>query len=374
MSPDFYQVAGRRLNWDLSDYHPLLGNRAENYEGRGGYLPGQAPGDAVMRPSIDYRQVTEIREALDGNFLVVLADGDTRGEGGALGIFNRSVGPFEAGRDDPAFVRSLTVLPGPSGRAGDPGGAYRSPFPLPDGRILAAYAAGVDVGATAPVSYDLVVVEPRTGARTPLVSGAGSQVEAVLAYARPPPHPFVLADTGSRGATEDEAVIHYPDLPFLATILDSNNRRGRSPESLRTATEVRLFAEAPPPAECTSPSHPSCAGAFVGAEQVYESRIELGRVPVHADGSVYFRAPARRAHYFELADADGNVLFRYREEYQYGPFEVIGIGVPQASFNSMCATCHGADSGRELDVAVRPDAVTSASSTEARALAPPAPQ
>ena len=327
-----------------------------------------------MRPSIGYRQITEVREALDGNFLVVLADGDTRGEGGALGVFNRSVGPFEAGRDDPGFVRSLTVLAGPSGRAGDPAGAYRSPFPLPDGRMLASYADGVDLGGTTPVNYDLVVVDPRTGARTPLVSGSGSLVEAVLGYARPPPHPFVLADTGTGGATVDQAVIHYPDLPFLATLLDSNNRRGRSPDSLRTAVSLRLFAQAPPPPECTSPTHPSCAGAFVGPEQVYESRVELGNVPVRADGSVYMRAPAGRAHYFELADGDGNVLFRYREEYQYGPAEVIGVGVPQASFDSMCGTCHGSISGRELDVAIRPDAVTTASSTEARAQAPQAPQ
>ncbi len=374
MSADFYQVAGRRLNWDLSDYHPLLGNRSENYEGRGGYLPGQVPPDAVMRPSIGYRQITEVREALDGNFLVVLADGDTRGEGGALGIFNRSVGPFEAGRDDPGFVRSLTVLSGASGRAGDAGGAYRSPFPLPDGRILAAYAAGADVGASAPVDYDLVIVDPRSGARTPLVTGGGSQVEAVLAYARPPPHPLVLAETGTGGATAEQAIIHYPDLPFLATVLDSNNRRGRAPDSLRAATALRLFAEQPPPPECTSPTHPSCAGAFAGPEQVYESRVELGTVPVHADGSVYMRAPAGRAHYFELVDGDGNVLFRYREEYQYGPREVIGIGVPQGSFDSMCATCHGSVSGRELDIAIRPDAVTTASSTEARAQAPQAPQ
>ena len=65
-----------------------------------------------------YDQATEIREAMDGDFLVVLADSGTFGEGGALGIFNRSIGPFEQGRSDLAFVQSLRVLPGPTGRRG----------------------------------------------------------------------------------------------------------------------------------------------------------------------------------------------------------------------------------------------------------------
>jgi len=369
-SSDFYQICGRRLNWDLTDYHPLLANRLQNYQGRGGYLPGQVPADAIMRPSIGYQQATEIRQALDGNFLVVLADRDTYGGGGALGLFNRSVGPFEQGRSDPSFVRSLSLLPGPSGRAGDASGAYRSPFPLPDGSVLASYAAGADVGSAAPIDYDVVVVDRHTGERRPLIGGAGSQVEAVLAYPRPPPHVLTLPATGSRGATPDSALVHFPDLPLLATILDSNNRRGRAVDSLRAAVRVRFFAEDPPPLTCDSPANPACAPSMSGSEGVYESRRELGSVPIESDGSVYARVPARQPLFFELVDRDDNVMFRLREEFEFGPSEVIGIGVPEHSFNSMCAGCHGSVSGRELDIAVRPDAVTTASATVARSHEP----
>ncbi len=365
-STDFYQVCGRRINWDLSDYHPLLGNRTENYQGRGGYLPGQEPPDAIMRPSIGYGQVTEIRQGLDGNFMFILADRDTYGEGGALGTFNRSIGPFEAGRSDAAFVPSLSVLSGPSGRSGDNSGAYRSPFPLPDGLILASYAATADVGQTAPVDYDLVIVDPHNGSRTPLLAGPGSQVEAVLAYARPPANVLRLADTGKYGTTENEALVHFPDLPLLSTILDSNNRRGRDVASLRDATRVRFFAHAPPPADCVTADHASCASNMTGSEGVFESRIELGSAPVNSDGSVMAKVPARVPFFFELLDDNDNVLFRVREEFQFGPYEVIGIGVPEGSFDTMCAGCHGSVSGSELDVAVKPDAVTQASATLAK--------
>lgn len=371
---DFYQISGRRLNWDLSDYHPLLANRARNFQGRGGYLPGQEPPDVVMLPSVDYEQVTEIRQRLDGNFVVVFADRDARGEGGALGLFNRSIGPMEVGRDDPAFVPSLTMLPGPTGRAGDASGAYRSPFPLPNGDILASYAAGVDVGSGAPVDYDLVIVDPFTGARTPLLSAPGSQVEAVLVYARPPPKPKTLPETGTEGVDATMALVHFPDLPLLSTILDSNNRRGRSVESLRTATEVRFFAHDPPPSDCTSPTSASCSGSMAGPEMVYEARRELGSVALHSDGSTRAWVPAGEPLLFELLDGDGNVLFRLREEFQFGPNENIGIGVPEGSFDTMCAGCHGSVTGRELDIAVVPDAVTSASSTTARQSDPVTPQ
>jgi hypothetical protein len=370
VSPDLYQVSGKRINWDLSDYHPLLASRAQNFEGRGGYLPGQAPADAVLRPSFDYEQATEIREALDGNFLVVLADRDTYGEGGALGVFNRSIGPFEAGRDDPGFLRSLRVLPGPTGRAGEAAGAYRSPFPLPDGAILASYAPDADVGSAAPIAYDLVVVDRRTGQRRALVSSPASLVEAVLAYPRPPPPVFTVRQTGTGGVSADRGLIHFPDLPLLATLLDSNNRRGRDVAALRAATTMRVFGHGSPPPTCTAPDHPSCAADMEGPEHVYQARFELGETAVHPDGSVWVWLPTRQPFFFELLDADGQVLFRMREEFQIGPFENFGIGVPEGSFHSMCANCHGAVSGRDLDIAVSPDAVSAASATAARAGAP----
>ena len=363
---DFYQVAGRRLNWDLSDYHPLLAQRRDNYTGRGGYLPGTAPATAALKPSMGYDQATEIREAMDGNFLVVLADGGTLGEGGALGVFNRSIGPFEQGRSDLAFVQSLRVLPGPTGRRGQATGAYRSPVSLPDGMILASYAAGVDVGAATPVSYDLVVVDPISGDRRVLLAGAQSEVEAVLATARPAPKPLRVRPIAP-GATATTALVHFPDLPLLATLLDSNSRHGRDVTPLRAATRARFFTHASPPLTCMTPTDAPCAGAMAAPMGVYEARRDVGSAPLQRDGSLFVKVPAGVPVLLELLDARGQVLFRQREDNTFGPSESIGVGVPAASFNSMCAGCHGSISGRELEVHVDIDAVTHASSTLARA-------
>ncbi|MBT8493735.1 MAG: PD40 domain-containing protein, partial [Deltaproteobacteria bacterium] len=67
VSRGFYQLAGRRINWDLTDYHPLLGQRADSVFAD--------PDDPESRlPSVGYAQILDIREGLNGNFIYVMAD------------------------------------------------------------------------------------------------------------------------------------------------------------------------------------------------------------------------------------------------------------------------------------------------------------
>ncbi|HEY1584810.1 MAG TPA: hypothetical protein VGH63_03925, partial [Polyangia bacterium] len=164
-SADFYQLSGRRINWDLTDYHPLLAQRAVS--------PGFDPytQNMAMHPSVNYTQATEIREAVDRNFLLVLSDVGAKAGGGTIATFNRSIGPFEADRSDVQFLKALTILdPAATGRAGATQGAFRSPFPLPDGRVLASYDGTVTDLSTQTPRYDLVVLDAKNGTHTP-VSG-----------------------------------------------------------------------------------------------------------------------------------------------------------------------------------------------------------
>ncbi len=364
VSPEFHQFAARRLDWDLSDYHPLLGQRKASYQGRNGYLPGDVPAEAVPIQSFGYSAVSEIRNALNDNFLVVMSETGARGPGGALGIFNRSVGPFEAGRDDPAFLKSLTVLPGPTGRPGEATGAYRSPYPLPDGGILASYAEGVDVGVATAQRYELVVLDAVTRNRRALISSSTSIVEAVLVIARPMPKPFVRKANTKVESSPDYAVLNYLDVPLLMTLQGANDRRGRLVESLRGARTARYLTQASPPTECVTAM--DCADRLAGTQQVFDSPIVVGTAPIQPDGSMFIRAPTDMPIIIELLDDAGKVLFRMGEETQYGPYENINLAVPETAYGSLCAVCHGSISGRELDVTVDVDAVTNASLSTAR--------
>src|SRR5439155_22927886 len=61
-SDGFYQLAGRRINWDLTDYHPLLAQRSVSPYAHMTML-------TATKPSIGYASATDIREGNDGNFL-----------------------------------------------------------------------------------------------------------------------------------------------------------------------------------------------------------------------------------------------------------------------------------------------------------------
>ncbi|HEY7957855.1 MAG TPA: hypothetical protein VII38_21280, partial [Polyangia bacterium] len=355
-TPEFYQLSGRRMNWDLTDYHPLLGQRS------------MSPAlDGSMHPSVGYSQATEIREGIDRNFVLIFSDVGCKGAGGTIATFNRSVGPFEADRNDITFMKSVQILdPAATGRAGPTQGAYRSPFSLPDGRYLVSYAPQVtDLGAASTVRYDLDVIDPISGARTQVAGFSGtasSVVEAELVYKREPHEMFdnytQLIFGGHATPQMDAAhgIVHYPDLPMLATLLGANLRTGRMVDLMRKATQVALYLDNPPPADLAA----AMAGQ-TGSQMVYSNRTLLGTAPLASDGSVQLELPALTPMIVELQDASGKPVFTMTEEDQLGPGEFISRGVPQKFFNSVCGGCHGAVDGVELNVAIDPDALTGAS-------------
>ncbi|WP_428264295.1 hypothetical protein [Haliangium sp.] len=356
ISAGFYQVAGRRINWDLTDYHPLLAQRAESP-----FADLDDP--AVLAPSVGYAQATELREGFDGDFLLVLSDEGARGGAGTLAIFNRSVGPFEDGRDDPGFLASMTLPdPAATGRVGAmTSGAYRSPFSLPDGRIMASYAAFEgDLGTATSLGWDIVAVDPRSGDRTLLIGGDGAQVEAVLALKHPSRNLYYnrrqLVFGGGVDPEEtggiDFGVIHIPDVPVIFTLLNANLRRGRPVGLFDEATHLAAYQELPAPPGTNSGS---------GEGGIFEQRTFLGRARLAADGSVKVRAPAGTPLILELQKADGTILETMREEHQVGPGEYISVGVPGELFDAVCGGCHGSLSGRELDAAITADVLTGAS-------------
>jgi hypothetical protein len=363
VSAGFYQLAGRRINWDRTDYHPLLAQRAESP-----FATLDAPDQTA--PSVGYGQATEIREGLDGNFLLILSDAGARGGAGTVAIFNRSVGPVEAGRDDPGFLVSMAIPDAAAtGRVGaNTQGAYRSPSSLLDGSIMASYASfSGDLGTATALDWDIVAVAPRTGVRTSLISSGANperqaQVEAVLALARPPHEPYSNrrqlvfgggVDTGVTGGPES-AVIHFPDAPMIFTLLNANLRRGRPVELYRDATHLAAYRELPAPPGTTSGG---------GQDGIFEDRELLGRVALASDGSARVRMPAATGVILELQTSGGTVIETMREEHQVGPGEVINLGISEALFDAACGGCHGSVSGRETDAALTPDVLTGASTS-----------
>ena len=346
----FYQLSGRRINWDLTDYHPLLAQRH--------FSPYADPtGDLTKsNPSIGYDSATDIREGNDGNFLLILSDVGSDGKPvlaggmGALATFNRSVGPFEMGRTDPGYLPSVKFFDPLGGASGDSNATagYRAPFYMPDGSFMVSYATST----TAPV-WKVVLVNPRLGTQTDLIPNAS---DAVLAYQYPARALFLnrrqLVFGGNAALADDgHAILHIPDAPMTMTVLTGNLRRGRPIDAFRKATKLKILAEAPCGATCTG-NTPS---------GMFETQTELGTADLASDGSVRVQLPSRTGVVFELVDDNGNVIVKMNEEHQLGPSEQISMGVSQSLFDAVCGGCHGSVSGQELDIDVTPDALTGAS-------------
>jgi hypothetical protein len=358
----FYQLAGRRINWDLTDYHPLLAQRSKS--------PYATLTDLVTQtPSIGFSSATDIREGNDGDFLLILSDVDTAtgnpalpGGGGALAVFNRSIGPFEQGRNDPGYLPSLRIIDGgsASGRAGSPN-VYRAPSMLPDGQILASFSA------TGSLAWNIVAVNPRTGTRTVLLAPPGGRayVDAVLAYKFPARQLYnnrrQLVFGGAVTTDTAHAYVHFPDAPMAFTLLTGNLRRGRPVDEFRSARYLVVEEEKPCGTPCTR------------TNGLFESRTMLGRAELESDGSARIRVPAGVGVVLSLQNENGATIVKMSEEHQLGPGEAISLGIRQTItnaagkevrlFDAVCGGCHGTVSGRELDVLVSPDALTGASSS-----------
>jgi hypothetical protein len=220
------------------------------------------------------------------------------------------------------------------------GGSYRSPFALPDGRIMASHAGGG-------LDFDLVAVDPVTHERTTLLGGARAQLEAVVALryeARPlyeNRRQLVFGGAQDRSDAA-HATVHFLDAPMLATLLGANLRRGRDPTPFRAADRLVFF------------------GADGG---------QLGSAMLAADGSARVRAPAGTPLYMALFNG-GTPVFVMSEEHQFGPGENISLGVREELFDGVCGGCHGSVSGKEIDIGALPDALTGASESLSKTASP----
>ena len=195
--------------------------------------------------------------------------------------------------------------------------------------------------------------------------GSLSYVEAVLGYKRAERELFrnlpqlVFGGHGEGGG--DTGVMHFPDLPVLATLLDSNLRRGREVKKFDAAVGLRVYEEKPPP---------SATPALTGTQMVYSERVSLGTASLEGDKSLKVAIPARRPLILELIDGGGKAIFTMREEHQLAPGEYVTPGPPRHLFNGICGGCHGSLTGEEIEVAVTPDALTGASVSASREKSP----
>lgn len=376
--PGFYQLAARRINLDGGDYHPLFGQRR----------------------SVGYLQLTDIIQLVDGNFAGVLSDRGARHQAGTLAVINRSLGPDNASQapDDyaqdpdaidyaktPFFQHSLTVLdPNATGRLTGTQGAYRNPSVLPNGSMLASYAANVIDLAAFDGNFDVVVVDPTNGARTPIPALSDANADElwpVAVFGRVNQGVFRSSPADPTGSaiiyTEDDdqprtdrAELTFLDFPMIASLMFQNTRSGRQ---IQNMSSFELWESLPPEDE-TSLDVPS---PYITEDQygkVYARRRRVGTVSLEKDGSTRAQVPVGIPLLFgvlsQFAGESNPTEHHQLEETQYYPGEWVTLSFRRELFNGFCGGCHGATTGKEHDVSVKPDLLSQASQAIAKKASP----
>jgi hypothetical protein len=355
----FYQLAGRRQNLDGGDYHPLFGQRA----------------------TFGFRQVTDIVELADKDFATILSNPGAAHGAGALAVVNRSIGVDQQSTEPADFTQDTNAVTWPNpefyqhavriidgvGTPGQGGTVYRNPTPLPNGKILVAAA---DVGDVASFSgnFDLYVVDPVTGERSAaVVAGPDDEIWPVAVYGRHDRGVFKSKLDEPNGATRidvasGQADVTILDFPLLTSLLFQNTRSRRF---IPDATDCEEWEDLPP--EPGVRDYAS-GGAFVVSDnfgQVYVRRRLIGNFSTTDDGSAHVSIPGGvplvLAPLVQLATDAKPTRHHQLEEMQFYPGEVVRQGFPRGLFNGVCASCHGAVSGLDSDIAANPDILTQAS-------------
>ena len=372
-APDFYELALRRINLDGGDYHPLY----------------------AQRGSIGYPEAAQVVELADKDFAAIFRTPKTPHGGGALGIINRSLGvdfrstnpadyPIDPGVLDPAALQSIDPAfflhslhsPDPSSSAfpGQPtSGLYTSPSTLPGALLLVSFGAASDPAAFGG-DYDVYVMNPVTGAKTQLLGAAGAaDVDAVGVYARllRPVFRSTLDEPNGHTVIDEskpDADVTVLDMRVLASLLFQNTPTGRliDPE----VATFSIYEDMPPPLDVDTFDKGGANVVNDAFGRVYVRRRPLGPVALETDGSTHFAVPGGLPIVLKLPDTKlsrERKLPRFqRESMVFAPGESAHQSFRAELFDSLCGQCHGAVSGRAIDVALKPDFVTQASATIAR--------
>jgi hypothetical protein len=391
--PNFYQLALRRENLDGGDYHPLYSQRA----------------------SIGFHEATQVIELSNKNFATIFSDQGWQHQGGVLGIFNRSLGidyysttqddyPIDPSVFDPTaassveqqfFLHSLSVVDGngnlvtengapvgtvnPASYSG--GGIYRSPSPLPNGKLLVSFSPATDPTSFDASTFGLYVLDPVAETKTQLVAPGGI-VDAVAVYGKYNHGMFSSAADEPNGnthidpdPTHTDAQVFVLDMGILGSLLFQNTPTGRAVEGVdANGNDVGLdsfdvYEELPPDQGVTDFASGGANVAKDNFGQVYVRRRKLGSVNLYGDKSTYFSIPGGVPIVLHLPDTSISQQAGFprwqKEEMSFYPGERSHQSFPANFFNGLCALCHGAVSGRGVDAAVNPDLLTQASQVEA---------
>jgi len=314
-----------------------------------------------------------VRETPDGNYVGLLLDRDAVWSAGALVHVDRNLGlevPTATGAALSGYRHPVTYL-GPYGGPGDAvvdpytdpppprlrrvesDGAWRDPHPLPDGRIVAAWADGpvrlLDDSVAPDFGLYAVTLTRGRADGALRVEGRERLVDLPgLAETQPVPVfrdvPGALGSAAPRG---ERGLLMHGGAPVVEAVIRQLGPAG--PRALRDDLRaVRVLAWSP---RALDPRHPVAPGLpspqrRSGAGPHLPARV-LAEIPLAPDGTFYASIAAGTAFRLQYLDARGMAVGAQQNRW----FDLQGgqelrQGISPSGYDAHCGACHGARSGR----------------------------
>jgi hypothetical protein len=223
--------------------------------------------------------------------------------------------------------------------------SYRDPFPLDEERFLCAYGGEGErfriylhdthdrrrMLCEDPAMHCFFPIALRPAPRPPVLAG-NAPYEPVAAFVRKPHFSGTLTSAATGGVPE----AHPADAQPMGTCLlvdvyqglGPNIQRGRV-KFIRIMEQVRKTEDIPVQPHTVDFGPRAYDQSPLMSYGTYYAKRCWGSVPVEADGSAHFQAPALREVYFQACDAEGRELQRMTSAAQLMPGETVG-----------CVGCH----------------------------------
>ena len=340
----------------------------------------------------------DMRELPDGRYVVTIGDLSGVWRGGRLGVVDRNFGPEIPGGSGgatagetpaslPFYADPLTRLDETASARGlSAAGIYRDAAPLPDGRLLVAYAlAPVDLASAATVPdlrIEWLRLEERVGGGGPRIVERAVLVDAPgLADRDPEPilrrQPIRVAAIQHWDPSATTGILRHQGLPIIDALIGHLPPTG-SKQPRDDLRYVRLVEALPTTASTRTPVADGDDSGDDDPELGWQATTTslaphgpariLAELPLADDGTFQVELPAGVPFRIQALDANRMVVGTPHNRWFYAaPGQTVPQGVPNAAtYASRCAACHGALDGAPSHVFVEPDILTAASLTLGR--------
>lgn len=287
------------------------------------------------------------------------------------------------------------------------GGVFRDPFPLPDGRILVAYAKGsVDhLSKDADPDFDLYFLRFPGAPQAEDGKAAGPvEMEKVPGVSTQEseysPRPIIVRlkekgrtqqkftpDATAAGTKDEFGVLKAPqamsgeiecyDYPllqsFLTNFAPSGARNFKLAWNLNPSGEntpederfrfVRILMQMPPSKDDVRRVDSGNGDPFATpvSNGVHQRKRIVAEVPIEEDGSFYVEVPTNASLIMQGLNRHKMAMHSMNRWFYLQPGEKLTFSIPRSIFPLRCAGCHGALTGQPVDGVGEPDIATASS-------------